>query len=82
MTTSYDVRRRPYRMTTTRTPDPTVTAPAPTPTIRTVGTVVDQQLVWDAASNLTGVIDHRDPAEWPAGHRPQSVMIDHEWGCR
>ena len=43
-----------------------------------VTTVVDQQLVWDAVNNLTATIDHRDAAEWPAGHRPQTTLIGHD----
>jgi RHS repeat-associated protein len=39
---------------------------------------VDQQLVWDAANNLVAQLDHRDPLEWPAGYRPQSVSIRHD----
>ena len=62
-TTSYDVRRRPTRMTTTRVATGMSDLDA-------VLTVVDQQLYWDAANNLTAIIDNRDPAEWPAGHRP------------
>ncbi len=67
--TVYDIRRRPTLFTTTRTPDSGAAAPA----LAAVSTVVAQQLVWDAANNLTAQIDHRDPAEWPAGHRPQTV---------
>jgi hypothetical protein len=60
-------------MRTTRTP--TGTDPR---SLAAVTTVVDQQLVWDAASNLTEVVDHRDPLEWPAGHRPQSTYVMHD----
>ncbi|UJR84267.1 SpvB/TcaC N-terminal domain-containing protein [Sandaracinus amylolyticus] len=72
-TTQYDVRRRPVRMITTRTP----TGAAPR-SLAAVSTVVDQQLVWDAASNLTEIVDHRDPTEWPDGHRPQSTYVMHD----
>ncbi|WP_275935527.1 SpvB/TcaC N-terminal domain-containing protein [Sandaracinus amylolyticus] len=72
-TTQYDVRRRPVRMITTRTP--TGTEPR---SLAAVSTVVDQQLVWDAASNLTEIIDHRDPTEWEPGHRPQSTYVMHD----
>ena len=44
-TTRYDIRRRPVRMTTTRSATGTG--------LQAVSTVVDQQLVWDAASNST-----------------------------
>ena len=72
--TTYDIRRRPVRMTTTRRPDPMAAAQ----TLGAVGTVVDQRLVWDAANNLTAVIDHRDPYEWPDGHLPQTVHVRHD----
>ncbi len=75
---TYDVRRRPVRMSTERTP----TAPAPTPgeipTLGAVRVVTDQELVWDAANNLTAIVDHRDPDEWPDGDLPQSVHIRHD----
>ncbi|MBN4049561.1 hypothetical protein JYT86_00725, partial [bacterium AH-315-N03] len=72
--TTYDVRRRPVHMRTTRAADP-MAAPE---TLGVVSTVVDQRLVWDPANNLTGIIDHRDAGEWPVGHLPQSVHIRHD----
>lgn len=74
-TTIYDARRRPVRMTTTRTP---TVAGVGTHELDAVSTVFDQQLVWDAANNLTRQIDQRDPGEWPDGFRPQSVDISHD----
>ncbi|MGE0792116.1 MAG: RHS repeat-associated core domain-containing protein [Sandaracinaceae bacterium] len=73
-TTTYDNRRRPIRMTTTRTPD----GGAMAPDLGAVSVVFDQELEWDAASNLKRLIDLRDPAEWPDGHRPQTVMVTHD----
>ncbi|MCC7540733.1 MAG: VCBS repeat-containing protein [Deltaproteobacteria bacterium] len=73
-TTDYDIRRRPVRTRVTR-----VAALDSDPgTLPGVNGVVDQQLVWDVASNLVAVLDDRDPAEWPAGYRPQSINIEHD----
>ena len=72
--TEYDVRRRPTRMTTTRAPD----AGALAGELGEVSIVHDQRLQWDAASNLTALVDERDPSEWPAGFRPQTVEITHD----
>ncbi len=72
---TYDDRRRPVRMAATRTPhdaDPLERS------LAGVTVVADQELVWDSSSNLVAVRDHRDPREWPAGHRPQSVEIEHD----
>ena len=74
-TTTYDIRRRPTRMTTTRGPTSSGVSGSE---LGAVTTVVDQQLVWDAVNNLTATIDHRDAAEWPAGHRPQTTLIGHD----
>jgi len=72
---TYDVRRRPTRTWTTRTP----TAPSdPTAPLGAVTVVADQGLQWDSASNLVAVTDDRIAAEWPAGHRPQSTTIGHD----
>lgn len=72
---TYDSRRRPTRMWTTRTP----TAPSdPSAPLGAVTVVADQELVWDDASNLLRVNDDRIAAEWPAGHRPQSVWAKHD----
>jgi RHS repeat-associated protein len=70
--TEYDERRRPTRMSAVR-PNPTGTSG-----LAGVTAIADQQLVWDAASNLTFIRDLRDPSEWPIGHRPQSVEIQHD----
>ncbi|MCB9592813.1 MAG: hypothetical protein H6719_08775 [Sandaracinaceae bacterium] len=72
--TTYDIRRRPVRMTTTREAEPG----ADPETLGAVRLVTDQQLVWDAANNLTAVLDHRDGDDWPVGHLPQSVHIRHD----
>lgn len=72
-TTTYDIRRRPIRFRTTRTPTG-MTAD----TLAAVATPVDQQLVWDKANNLVAQVDHRSAAEWPAGFRPQTVHIGHD----
>ncbi|MEC7525276.1 MAG: RHS repeat domain-containing protein, partial [Myxococcota bacterium] len=74
-TTTYDVRRRPVRMRTTR--DATGMGGSGQE-LEAVTTVVDQELVWDAANNLTATVDHRDGAEWPAGFRPQTTFISHD----
>ena len=74
-TTTYDIRRRPVRFRTMRDATPGASAPAD---LGGVTTVVDQQLVWDAANNLVAQIDHRDGGEWPARHRPQTVKIRHD----
>ena len=71
--TRYDRRRRPIRFLTTR--DPTGSAPQ---TLAAVSTVVDQELVWDAASNLTDIVDHRDGSEWFPGFRPRTTHVDHD----
>ncbi|HHH27872.1 MAG TPA: hypothetical protein ENK57_05960, partial [Polyangiaceae bacterium] len=71
-TTTYDLRRRPERFTTTRQ----VTGLGEG--LDGVSLVVDQQVQWDAANNLVGLLDHRDPAEWPAGYQPQTVAIQHD----
>ncbi|MCA9610171.1 MAG: hypothetical protein KC619_31460, partial [Myxococcales bacterium] len=76
--TTYDVRRRPVRMSTERAPTAPAAAPGAMPTLGAVRVVTDQELVWDAANNLTEVIDHRDPDEWPDGHLPQSVHVRHD----
>ncbi|UJR84874.1 Hypothetical protein I5071_69530 [Sandaracinus amylolyticus] len=74
----YDRRRRPIRFTTTRQP----TGPEPLsgedPSLAAVNTVVDQELAWDAASNVTDVVDHRDGNEWPTGFRPRTTHVDHD----
>jgi RHS repeat-associated protein len=72
--TLYDVRRRPARMTTTRT----ASAGAMPSELQAVELVADQELVWDAANNLTATIDHRRPDEWGPGFRPQSVSMRHD----
>ncbi|MBX3271614.1 MAG: hypothetical protein KF729_15215 [Sandaracinaceae bacterium] len=69
---SYDVRRRPIRMRTVRE-----TSEGEHP-LDGVTVVADQELAWDRANNLVAVLDHRDPLEWPAGRRPQSVRIRHD----
>ncbi|MEC7525277.1 MAG: RHS repeat domain-containing protein, partial [Myxococcota bacterium] len=74
-TTTYDVRRRPVRMRPTR--DATGLGGAGQE-LEAVTTVVDQELIWDAANNLTATVDHRDGAEWPAGFRPQTTFISHD----
>ncbi|HBQ13770.1 MAG TPA: hypothetical protein DEF51_22425, partial [Myxococcales bacterium] len=74
-TTTYDVRRRPVRMRTTRD---TTGMGGTGQELEAVTTVVDQELVWDAANNLTATVDHRDGAEWPAGFRPQTTYISHD----
>lgn len=33
---------------------------------------------WDAANNLTRVVDGRPGEEWPDGHRPQRITVDHD----
>ncbi|HJL44359.1 MAG TPA: RHS repeat-associated core domain-containing protein, partial [Polyangiaceae bacterium LLY-WYZ-15_(1-7)] len=72
---TYDARRRPTRMWTTRTP----TAPSdPSAPLGAVSVVADQALVWDAADNLKEVDDERIASEWPVGHRPQSVWAAHD----
>ncbi|GAB5549493.1 MAG: hypothetical protein SangKO_092530 [Sandaracinaceae bacterium] len=73
--TTYDVRRRPVRMRTTRD---TTGMGGVGQELEAVTTVVDQELVWDAANNLTATVDHRDGAEWPAGFRPQTTYISHD----
>ena len=70
--TTYDIRRRPLRMSTTRT---AIGTGAAGHELDAVTTVADQELVWDAANNLVATVDHRNPTEWPAGHRPQSTFI-------
>jgi RHS repeat-associated protein len=70
--TEYDTRRRPTRLSATRNPTTGATG------LGEVTAIADQRLVWDAASNLTAIIDQRPASEWPAGHRPQSVLIDHD----
>lgn len=70
-TTQYDERRRPTRLQSVR--------PATGSTgLRAVTAIADQVLVWDAASNLTALLDQRDASDWPAGNRPQSVEIQHD----
>ncbi len=73
--TTYDVRRRPVRMRTTRD---TTGMGGTGQELEAVTAVVDQELVWDAANNLTATVDHRDGAEWPAGFRPQTTYISHD----
>ena len=68
--TEYDERRRPTHMSATRD--------ATGIDLEAVTTIADQHLVWDSASNLTAIIDGRDPAEWPVHFRPQSVEIEHD----
>lgn len=72
--TDYDVRRRPTRMTTTRDASPGALPDE----LGEVTVVHDQRLEWDAASNLTALIDERDPSEWPDQFRPQTVEITHD----
>jgi RHS repeat-associated protein len=72
--TDYDARRRPVGMLTTRTPD----VGALPDDLQSVSIVHAQRFEWDAASNLTAQVDERDPSEWPAGLRPQSVEITHD----
>ncbi|MFO0685594.1 MAG: SpvB/TcaC N-terminal domain-containing protein [Sandaracinus sp.] len=69
--TEYDQRRRPIHMTAARQPTDITGLGA-------VTAIADQHLVWDAASNLTAIMDGRDPAEWPEMFRPQSVAIEHD----
>lgn len=73
-TTIYDERRRPIRMTTTRDRN----AGSSAPELGDVTVVADQELVWDAASNLTDIVDHRIPGEWPAGHQLHTVRSEHD----
>jgi RHS repeat-associated protein len=37
-----------------------------------------QDFEWDEANNLTNIHDQRPSAEWPTGHRPQSIAIAHD----
>jgi RHS repeat-associated protein len=74
--TTYDDRRRPVRMRTTRTPNahPELTGRP----LEDVSSPHDQMLVWDLADNLIAIEDLRDPTEWPDGFRPQSVHVTHD----
>ncbi|MCC7540626.1 MAG: DUF5615 family PIN-like protein, partial [Deltaproteobacteria bacterium] len=72
--TEYDIRRRPVRSRITRQADLDSTPG----TLQAVNRIVDQELVWDVASNLVALVDDRDPTEWPAGFRPQSVHVEHD----
>jgi RHS repeat-associated protein len=75
--TTYDDRRRPIRMTTTRTPNAHGELPGERP-LADVTAPHDQMLVWDLADNLIAIEDLRDPTEWPDGYRPQSVHVVHD----
>ncbi|MCC7538792.1 MAG: RHS repeat-associated core domain-containing protein, partial [Deltaproteobacteria bacterium] len=72
--TEYDIRRRPVRSRVTRMAN-FDSVPG---TLQAVNRIVDQELVWDVANNLVALVDDRDPAEWPAGFRPQSVHVEHD----
>lgn len=72
--TTYDERRRPTHMTALRNLGGEATGIG----LEAVTAIADQQLVWDAASNLTAILDERDASEWPVGYRPQSVQIEHD----
>jgi len=73
-TTTYDVRNRPTRMRTTREP---LMGGVPGP-LSGVTIAADQTLTWDAASNLTRIDDGRVAAEWPAGSKPQTILVQHD----
>jgi RHS repeat-associated protein len=69
--TSYDIRRRPVRVTTLRQPlgvsyDDAVTRP------------LDYAYTWDGVSNLTKVVDKRDASELPVGYKPARQLIHHD----
>ncbi len=70
--TSYDVRRRTSRLTTTRQ------ASGLPGGLQAVSVVADQTLLWDRASNLIEVFDNRPSDEWPEGHKPASYRVGHD----
>jgi RHS repeat-associated protein len=74
-TTQYDARHRPEYLRTSRVP---TELPSPERPLGAVSVVVDQKLIWDAASNLVELEDRRLPGEWPAGHRPQWLRMKHD----
>ncbi|MCA9610355.1 MAG: RHS repeat protein, partial [Myxococcales bacterium] len=76
--TTYDARRRPTRMWTTRQVTGLSDGPGEHSPLDDVTVVVDQQLGWDAANNLIAITDHRDPSQWGAGNLPQSVEVRHD----
>ena len=66
---SYDVRSRPIEHIATRS----ATAGALPSTIGYVTQLVDEDLVWDEASNLIGLVDNRATSEWRGRRiRPRS----------
>ncbi|UJR85586.1 SpvB/TcaC N-terminal domain-containing protein [Sandaracinus amylolyticus] len=74
-TTDYDRRRRPERIRVVRAPTATSSAAR---TLSEVSVVQDQTFRWDAADNLLRITDGRIAREWPDGHRPQSVVLQHD----
>jgi len=71
---TYDSRRRPVDLYTTRTP----AAGSAPETLSAVTTIADQRLSWDGSSNLCVVQDWRAGSEWPAGHKPYDQHIFHD----
>ncbi|MCU0682762.1 MAG: hypothetical protein MUF34_11025, partial [Polyangiaceae bacterium] len=72
---AYDARRRPAHLRTLRSP---TGAASPSRPLSAVSAVNDQSFAWDAVSNLTAINDLRPPTQWPDGHRPQSIAIQHD----
>lgn len=72
---TYDARRRPDRIATTR--EPTATSALDRP-LAAVSVVMDQDYDFDAAGNLLAIADGRASSEWPVGQRPQSVALTYD----
>ncbi|MDH5493723.1 MAG: RHS repeat-associated core domain-containing protein, partial [Myxococcales bacterium] len=72
---SYDARRRPTQVTTTRAPTFSETGERP---LSDVSVVHDMRYGWDDANNLVSVMDNRTASQWPAGARPTNYDITHD----
>ena len=73
--TSYDARLRPTRIRAWRTP---TEASDDTHPLGAVKRMYYTKYRWDAADNLTEVLDNRLPSDWPAGYRPRRQRIAHD----
>jgi RHS repeat-associated protein len=72
---TYDRRRRPDRMTTTRAP---TASPGLDRPLGAVSVVMDQDLELDEVGNLLALDDERIAAEWPDGAQPQDVELAYD----
>ncbi len=72
---AYDIRNRPVAHQATRS---ATSGTTPGVDIGAITEVADEQLGWDDASNLIGILDLRDPEEWPIGHRTRHTAITHD----